>query len=312
MRRIRRHLVRLSSLVLVAACVTPAPLPDPSILEVTPATEVADLIATDRAFAAAAADRDGIVALTAMFAPNVIMPIPGNRFAEGAVQASDALASNPDNARSTLDWVPVRGGISADGQHGFTYGYMTMLKRDGTMVPLKYLSYWINRPEGWRVAAYKRRPRPAGEVSMAMLPPVVPPRMLPISANTAEINMFQASLRDAERAFSDSAQTMGIGPAFAFFGTPDAMNMGGPESAEFVIGSEAIGREIAGDSPAGGSPVHWSADRVIVASTGDLGVTFGTIRPNAAGASEGTAEGVPFFTIWRRATVSDPWRYIAE
>ena len=311
MRSIRRPLVRLSSLVFLAACVTPPP-PDPAILEVTPATEVADLIATDRAFAAAAADRDGIVALTAMFAPNVIMPTPDNRFAEGAVQASHALAANPDNARSTLDWVPVRGGISADGQHGFTYGYMSMLKRDGTMVPLKYLSYWIVRPEGWRVAAYKRRPRPAGEVSMAMLPPAVPPRMLPISANTAEINMFQASLRDAERAFSDSAQTMGIGPAFAFFGTPDAMNMGGPESAEFVIGSDAIGREIAGEGPAGGSPVHWSADRVIVASTGDLGVTFGMIRPNMPGSTGAATDGIPFFTVWRRATVSDPWRYIAE
>ena len=310
MRSTRRSFVRLSALVLVAACA--APLPQSTILEVTPATEVADLIATDRAFAAAAANRDGITALTTMFAPNVIMPVPGNRFAEGAVQASEALASNPDNARSTLDWVPTRGGISADGQHGFTYGYMTMLKRDGTMVPLKYLAYWINRPEGWRVAAYKRRPRPTGEVSMAMLPPIVPPQLMPISANNAEINMFRSSLREAERAFSDSAQTMGIGAAFAFFGTPDAMNMGGPESAEFVIGSEAIGREVSGGGPAEGSPVHWSADRVIVSSTGDLGVTFGMIKPNTPGATGPAVDGIPFFTIWRRATVNDPWRYIAE
>src|SRR5687767_13306204 len=310
MHSIRRSFVRLALPLVAAACV--APPPEPAIMQVTPATEAADLIATDRAFAAAAADRDGITALTAMFAPNVIMPIPGNRFAEGAVQASDALAANPDNARSTLDWVPVRGGISADGQHGFTYGHMTMLKRDGTIVPLKYLAYWIQRPEGWRVAAYKRRPRPAGEVSLAVLPSIVPPRMMPISANTSEINMFQASLRDAERAFSDSAQTMGIGPAFELFGTPDAMNFGGGESADFVIGSEAIGREIGAGYPAGGSPVHWSADRVIVSSTSDLGVTFGMIRPNTTATPEWPAEGVPFFTIWRRATVADPWRYIAE
>lgn len=310
MRSTLRSLVRLAVLPIVAACA--APPADTAILEVTPATEVADLLATDRAFAAAAADRDGIVALTAMFAPNVIMPVPGNRFAEGAVQASEALAANPDNARSTLDWVPVRGGISADGQHGFTYGHMTMLKRDGTIVPLKYLAYWINRPEGWRVAAYKRRPRPAGEVSMAMLPPIAPPRMLPISANTAEINMFQQSLRDAEQAFSDSAQTMGIGPAFELFGSPDAMNMGGPDSPDFVMGSAAIGREVAAGGPATGSPVSWSADRVIVASTGDLGVTFGTIRPNAPSASGPPPAGIPFFTIWRRATVNEPWRYIAE
>jgi hypothetical protein len=56
--------------------------------------------------------------------------------------------------------------------------------------------------------------------------------------------------------------------------------------------------------------VSWSADRAIVASSGDLGVTFGFIRPNA-GRPEG-AGATPFFTIWRRADVNDRWRYIAE
>jgi hypothetical protein len=62
--------------------------------------------------------------------------------------------------------------------------------------------------------------------------------------------------------------------------------------------------------PATVSPVSWSADRAIVASSGDLGVTFGFIRPKAA-AAEG-ARGTPFFTIWRRADAKDRWRYIAE
>jgi hypothetical protein len=39
-------------------------------------------------------------------------------------------------------------------------------------------------------------------------------------------------------------------------------------------------------------------------------VTFGYIRQNAASAGQPSA--FPFFTIWRRADASAPWRYIAE
>lgn len=53
-----------------------------------------------------------------------------------------------------------------------------------------------------------------------------------------------------------------------------------------------------------------SAPRVLVASSGDLGITFGMIRikkpePNGP-------KAVPFFTIWRRDNSSGVWRYIAE
>jgi hypothetical protein len=88
--------------------------------------------------------------------------------------------------------------------------------------------------------------------------------------------------------------------------------MGGPNDAAFVIGSEAIGKAVGAGQPANGSSVSWSAESVIVASSGDLGVTIGYIRPNApAGASPAPAP-IPFFTVWRRASATAPWRYIAE
>jgi hypothetical protein len=79
----------------------------------------------------------------------------------------------------------------------------------------------------------------------------------------------------------------------------------------FVLGAEAIGRAVSVGSPPTGSQVSWAPDRVIVASSGDLGVTVGTIRPNAPAAGAAAA-GIPFFTIWRRANSSAPWRYVAE
>jgi hypothetical protein len=50
---------------------------------------------------------------------------------------------------------------------------------------------------------------------------------------------------------------------------------------------------------------------VIVASSGDLGVTMGTIRQNGTPRA-GQPSSVPFITIWRRASPAEQWRYVAE
>ena len=69
-----------------------------------------------------------------MMADDVAMPVPvpSPGFARGKTQAIEALELNPDNAQGKLEWAPVRGGVSADGLHGFTVGYMTLTRADGT------------------------------------------------------------------------------------------------------------------------------------------------------------------------------------
>jgi ketosteroid isomerase-like protein len=274
---------------------------------VNPQAIVDELLAADRAFSAASARTDLVTGLSAMFAPEVTMPLPTGQFANGASAVSEFLRSNADNLKSKAEWTPIRGGISADGLHGFTFGFMTLTQSDGTIVPLKYMAYWVKGREGWRAVAYKRARRPAGAVSMALLAPALPPALTPASADPATIEKWRVSLEQAERTFSDTAQKIGLGAAFARFGSADAVNMGGPNSPNYIVGAEAIGQAIGASAPGTTSPVHWSAERVIVASSGDLGVTFGMIRPN--GAATG---GQPFFTIWRRASVGEPWRYVAE
>lgn len=276
----------------------------------SPAAAAEALLAADRAFAVAAADRTTVAALSAMFADDVTMPAPGNVFVQGRAAAVAALKSTADNVSSRVVWRPLRAGVSADGLHGFTFGYMTMTKADGADVPMKYLAYWVKGAEGWRVAAYRRRPRPAGEVSLETVPPSVPERMVEPSTDAAGLALIAASLTAAEQRFSDEAQTLGLGRAFAKFGRPDAVNMGGAAMPGFVFGAEAIGSYIGRNAPADRSEVEWSADRVLVASSGDLGITFGTIRSHKTGPDR--PDAVPFFTIWRRDGPSAPWRYIAE
>ena len=275
----------------------------------SPRAAAEQLLAADRAFAAAAGDRSAVDALAAMFSDDVTVPAPGNLFVQGKAKAIEALKANPENLSARVRWTPIRAGVSADGQHGFTFGYMTATRADRSTVELKYLAYWVKGSDGWRVAAYRRRPRPAGEASTQVMPPSLPPAMVPPTTEAAVLRSHAASLQAAEQAFSDEAQKIGIGPAFAKYGRADAVNMGGPTSPGFIVGSEAIGRDVAGDGPPNTSPVEWSADRVLVASSGDLGITFGMIRFKNPQAGQPAA--VPFYTIWRREP-GQPWRYIAE
>ena len=142
----------------------------------SPKAAVDELLAVDRAFSAASTKTDVVAGLSAMFADDVVMPVPSGQFAEGKSAATAALASNADNAKSRIEWTPVRAGISADLQHGFTLGFMTLHRPDGTDTPLKYLAYWVKKPDGWRVAAYKRNRAGAAAPATVTLDPALPAR----------------------------------------------------------------------------------------------------------------------------------------
>ena len=278
-----------------------------------PPQSVADeLLAADRAFSAASARTDVVTGLSAMFADDVTLTVPG-KIVRGKAAAAEALSATPDNLKNHMQWMPKRAGISADGQHGFTFGFFITESADGKKTPGKYLAYWVKGRDGWRVAAYKRA-RAAGDtpVSTDVMPASLPAKLVPPSTDQAAIAKFGESLAAAEGAFSNDAQTMGLGPAFVKYGSVDAINLGGPTVPGFVIGDDAIGKFIGQNSPQPQSPVSWGADRVIVASSGDLGVTIGIIRQNAPAAGSTEPQSFPFFTIWRRASTTEPWKDIAE
>jgi len=276
--------------------------------EVDPSRVVDELLEADRSYAAAAAGTNVIDGIAAFLATNVWMPAAGT-FYSGRASALEYLRANADNLAGHLEWAPVRGGVSADGQHGFTFGFMTLVRPDSPSVPLKYLAYWVNGADGWKAVAYKRARRAAGAGSTVMVPPSLPPQLVPVNTDSAAAARYEQALGDAERAFSDLAGEIGLGPAFQRNAAPDAMNMGGPQDAGFVYGPEAIGSAV-GAGREGPSALSWGSDHVIVASSGDLGVSIGHIViPGDAGAP---SRRVPFFTIWRRDSPAAPWRFVAE
>ncbi len=276
----------------------------------TPQQVADELLTADRAFSAASAKTDLITGLSAMFAADVAMPTPTG-VVYGSQKAIDALRANPANGGAKVEWTPARVGLSADGKHGFTAGFMTVRRADGTVQPAKYMAYWEKQSAGWRVLAYKRA---GAQVAAPSIPMghVLPAQIVTAPVDAAAVERHRDSLAQAERSFSRDAQTMGIGAAFKLYGSPDAANFGGPDVPTFIFGNEAIGAAVGAGSPPNTSPVTWGPEKTLIAASGDFGVTIGHIVRNQPGADGKIPPGQPFFTIWRRGVPGAPWRYIAE
>lgn len=275
----------------------------PVAAQVDPKAVVEELLAADRAFSAEAAKAsDPVAGISRMLDAEVVMPSPkGHAVGRDAVIA--LFRENPSYKEGKVNWAPVRGGISADGTQGFTYGFLSLTGGDPARRERKYLAYWVKRPEGWRTVAYRQQVREAGEVSKAMFPPSLPPFSTEPVTDPEAMKILHLSVAAAEKSFSDRAQKVGLKTAFREYGREDAMNMYG--GAGFAVGLDAVTAGFKEGEPA---TIHWFTERSYVASSGDLGVSIGTIKPNDP---KGGA-GFPFFTIWRRDGPNEPWRYVAE
>lgn len=288
-----RSLFFALSLMVLPATAKPA---DPKAI-------VQELIAADRAFSEQAQKAtEPVAGISPMFDAEVVMPSPkGHAVGRDAVIA--LFRENPSYKEGKASWVPVRGGISADGTQGFTYGFLSLTGGDPARRERKYLAYWVKRPEGWRTVAYRQQVRETGEVSKAMMPPSLPPFSAEPVTDPEAMRILHLSVAAAEKSFSDRAQKVGLKAAFREYGREDAMNMYG--GASFAVGLDAVTAGFKAGEPA---TIHWYTERSYVASSGDLGVSIGTIKPNDP---KGGA-GFPFFTVWRRDGPNEPWRYVAE
>lgn len=274
----------------------------------TPQQVADELLAADRAYSAASAKTDLITGISAMFASDVTMPAPGGH-AFGSQRAIDALKANPANAGAKAVWTPTRVAISRDGFHGFTAGFMTITRADGSASPAKYLAYWIKQKEGWRVAVYKRTA--AKDVQEMKTTYLLPPAIMVSMMSPDRVAKDRDSLMNAEKSFAAEAQQIGLGPAFRKFGSPDAINLGGPNTPTFAFGNDEIATLVGQNEPAAGSSVNWAPERAIVATSGDFGVTIGYITRNTPGPDGKTPPPSPFFTIWKR-DANGAWKYVAE
>src|SRR5688500_14521391 len=182
----------------------------PAGAQVDPKAAVEELLAADRAFSAVASNAsDPAIGLAAMFDKEVIVPSPKGHV-RGLGAALALFRDNPSYKEGRVSWAPVRGGISADGTQGFTYGFLTLTSGDPARRERKYLSYWARQPEGWRVVAYRQQVREAGEGATEMIAPSLPSFTSEPKDDPELIAGHNRSVAAAEKAFSDRAQLVGL------------------------------------------------------------------------------------------------------
>ena len=221
-------------------------------------------------------------ALEELVADDAVLPQLDGNLANGRAAVVAAAAKD-----SLLRWNTVRSGVSADRTHGYTAGFA-----EGAAGTRKFLAYWTRERAGWRIRALRVVPAPPGERNAPA----------PCIAGVAKMAGDTAALVAAEQQFSDDAQRSTLGAAFARHGSEASLNLGrGPA---MTIGAAAIGAQIDAGKP---PKLSWGADSAMVAASGDLGFTRGTIR-----AGDGSGRTLAFFTVWHRAGPNQPWRYIAE
>src|SRR3546814_6125560 len=80
-----------------------------------------------------------------MLDADAVTPVPGKGIVEGRDTVTAVLRSSLLARGDKIGWTPIRGGVSADGTHGFTFGYLTLEGGDPRVTAQKYLSYWLKR-----------------------------------------------------------------------------------------------------------------------------------------------------------------------
>lgn len=264
-----------------------------------------ELLAADRTFSDSGAAENLVASLARMFDDDVRL-IARGQSVRGRETALGMLRADSANLTARATWTPIRVAISGDGTHGFTAGYQAIRLANDSVVHAKYLAYWTRTAGEWRVLVYKRGARPGGAAAEP-LAPLLPDRMTAATASAEALEEYRASLAAAEAAFSEAGQS-GLGAAFRAFGAPEAIHMGAPTDLNFRLGPEAIAEGVEAGGAVQGT-LTWGADETIVAPSGDFGINIGTIVVTP---TRGQARRIPFFTIWRRPRLTDPWRYVAE
>jgi len=157
----KTHLLRLTGLVIAAAAVggcpsKPAQQGPPAVAETHSA--IVDLEAR---FAAASRERGAKAAFLEFLHEESIVLQPGPTWGRAAWTANEELPG-------TLDWLPDRAQISADGDLGFASGPWVLEPRDpeGRRIEGRYVTVWRKGTAGWRVlfdGGFGRKPAGAWE-----------------------------------------------------------------------------------------------------------------------------------------------------
>ena len=283
----RRPMVALTLIAswMLAARASTAPAPDP-----------AEIVAAEQAFGVSVRSlgvRDGFLN---WLAPTSVV------FKPGPVMAVAHHRKLAPGWTGLLAWHPVRAGISAAGDLGWSTGPWTW-RRDSAQADAdaqgEYMSVWRRQPDGrWKVVLDGGigHPAPKGEESELTYAAPSPGARLgsrPLAA--------RKSLYEADAGFAKTAAVEGIAGALRRYAAPDIIVL--REGSKRLSGRTlALPAVAVSDSRA-----QLMSNAQYIADSGDLGYTYGSLVDGPA-ASPDTSW---YVHVWQRGPAT-PWQLAVQ
>jgi ketosteroid isomerase-like protein len=261
----------------------------PSLATAAPRADVAEVVAAERAFAAAARADGAHAAFLRYSAPDALVFQPGPRLAKAALEAKP-LPAVP------LDWWPAYAGIAASGDLGFTTGPFVVGKGERPGHGW-YFTIWRRQPDGswrWIVDHGPRTREAAPEGTGARVATLPAGRRAPAADADAfgDVKSVEARLAAALAADARAALPR-------FLAADGRIIRAGPQPA---VGAAAWKPLLAsGPGRIDTAPLGGAAS-----AAGDLAFTYGTARWRS---DKGEAEG-HYVRIWQRRR--EGWKLIVD
>jgi hypothetical protein len=203
-------------------------------------------------------------------------------------------------------WQPLGGGVSNDLRSAYTFGIAAHAPGSPASIRLeRYIAYWTReRGQPWRITAYAEvNGTPAREVTLTPAQ-LSPPTAVPLLKPMAD---YVLSVREADSLFSDLADRMGTG--FAFAANADAEGvLFGP--SQLVVGPKAIDDYFRAQPP--GTSLSWRPVYGAAAGSGDLAFTVGeSIRTGRSASGAAEQRFGKYLTVWRRQR-DGSWKFVVD
>lgn len=264
--------------------------------EKLPESHVLPVVEAERAFSKLSVERGTKAAFLDNLAADAVV------FTPGPTAARAYYDSQPD-VGAKLAWKPGYAEISRAGDLGFTTGLYTSTRPSGEMRFGHYASVWRKQPGGrWKVVAdggNHHAPPLQVDEQLAFLPAPKQTRKKPpqvvVAAERRRLLAAEGILLAAWR--------QGGNAALLAHATDDVRYL--PPEALPVVGRNAVQTALAGRrdelsfAPAGGD----------LASSGDLGYTYGAVTHKAAPSAPARPGG--YLRVWRRSA-RGVWQVVLE
>ncbi len=259
------------------------------------------LVAAERAFAKTSEEKGFRGAFLDFLADDGLLfrpdPVNGKEFMRGR-PASPAL----------LSWYPILAEVSLDGDLGYTTGpweFRAKGKDDPEVAAYGYFAtIWRKQADGsWKALLDHgtENPKPSS-VAAVSIAPANPAKVERSALPKVDAEAEKTALLAADRAFAKAAET---GSAAAYLGVVADQARLQREGHPPFVGSEAIRAALAEDA----GPRTWEPAGAVVASSGDLGSTYGIAKRRSVDGAWFDAD--TYFRIWKKQP-GGPWKLIHE